>query len=46
MGYGLGQHETDGHKSPQSISKPRMNMGDQGTLRRRSRQAVSSSCSS
>lgn len=46
MGYGLGQHETDGYKSPQSISKALMNKGDHGTLRTRSRQAVSSSYSS
>lgn len=44
MGYGLGQHETDGYKSPQSISKALMNQGDHGTPR--SRQAASSSGSS
>lgn len=44
MGYGLGQHETDGYKSPQTISKALMNQGDHGTPR--SRQAASSSGSS
>lgn len=37
MGYGLRQHETDGYKSPQSISKALMNKGDHAAPRTRSR---------
>lgn len=36
MGYGLRQHETDGYKSPQSISKALMNKGDRAAPRTRS----------
>lgn len=36
MGYGLRQHETDGYKSPQSISKALMNRGDHAAPRTRS----------
>lgn len=43
MGYGLGQRETDGYKSPQKL-KTLKNMGDHVTPR--SHQTVSSSCSS
>lgn len=35
MGYGLRQHETDGYKSPQSISKALMNKGDHAAPRTR-----------
>lgn len=40
MGYGLRQHETDGYKSPQSISKALMNKGNHATPRTRSHPVV------